>query len=282
LVSYSAKIPQIDYARSGTGKKSINHKRFNKGCNLFSRNQKEGVMTKQRRRIRIKEIFCYLLLMFAVFGLSPCAYALDTVVGLGGSWQTWAASNETGPPYWAHTSDDGFQKNVGYYLTNSGFFSGGSAGPGPIPYFGTTAGGATAFSLTSSGASQAAMKIEIAGNANLNVFGWYDTLHPLILNPIFSGPASAGATATFIPSASYGFYITTAEDGTFTTESSEQHFAIFMGSDGYWLGMEDLAFSHSDKDYNDMIVKVSPVPEPLTLLLLGAGLVGLAGLRRKN
>ena len=41
----------------------------------------------------------------------------------------------------------------------------------------------------------------------------------------------------------------------------------------YWIGMEDLPFSNTDKDYNDMIVKVSqvPVPEPATMLLLGSG-----------
>jgi hypothetical protein len=250
-------------------------------------------MTKKIRGIRLKEIFCYFLFVFAVLGLSPCAYALDTVVG-SGSWQTWTtgALNNNGTPYWDNSSADDISGNhslnVGYYLTNSGGFSGGTAGPGVIPYFGTNAGGAAAFSLTSNGSSQAALKIEIAGNANVNVFGWYDKSNPSILHPIFNGPASAGATATFSPTASYGFYLTTAEDGTFTTESSDQHFAIFMASDGYWLGMEDLAFREptgapkSDKDYNDMIVKVTPAPEPMTLLLLGAGLVGLAGLRRKE
>jgi hypothetical protein len=245
-------------------------------------------MTKRIRVISIKEIVGYLLLMFAVFGLSPCAYALDTVVGGSGSWQTWTtgALNNNGTPYWDNLSVDNISGNrnlnVGYYLSNTGGFSGSTSGPGAIPYFGTNAGGAAAFYLTSNGSSQAALKIEIAGNANVNVFGWYDKSNPSILHPIFNGPASAGATATFNPSASYGFYLTTAEDGTFRTESSNQHFAIFMASDGYWLGMEDLAFSDSDRDYNDMIVKVSPVPEPMTLLLLGAGLIGLAGLRRKE
>ena len=62
-----------------------------------------------------------------------------------------------------------------------------------------------------------------------------------------------------------------------------QHFAIFKESDGvYWMGMEDLK-TGSDYDYNDMVVKISAVPavpEPTTMLLLGLGLLGVAGIRR--
>lgn len=36
-----------------------------------------------------------------------------------------------------------------------------------------------------------------------------------------------------------------------------------------------------DSDFDDIIVAMQPVPEPGTVLLLGVGLVGLAGIRRK-
>jgi len=143
------------------------------------------------------------------------------------------------------------------------------------------------FYFTSSGASEAAsLRIEIAGLAGSNEFGWYDTTDPGVLHPIFTGPDSAGAAATFLPSASFGLYLATANGNTFRTTGTgsdprNQHFAVFegTGTEEYWLGMEDTPFnSGSDRDYNDMIVRMqaSAVPEPATFLTMGTLLL-LAG-----
>ena len=256
------------------------------------------------------------LLVVALALLAAPATALaDTIQTAAGTygWQTWSSSNldQDGKPYWDNGSWDGNYKNIGYCLTGS---CGMPDAPGAIDFWGATfysVASGTHSADTGGGfdpnfyfekdtpGSTAALKIEIAGFADRNTFGWFSITtdsqgNPVVGTPneLFSGTEGAGAVATFTPTSYYGFYLTTPQGNTFYTLSSQgsdpgyQHFAVFSGpGESYWLGMEDLKFGNcysSDKDYNDMVVYVAPVPEPATLTLFGTGLIGLAALVRRR
>jgi len=64
-----------------------------------------------------------------------------------------------------------------------------------------------------------------------------------------------------------------------------------MPANRWTIGFEDIAIRNAagaiqgDYDYNDFIFQIEsivPTPEPLTLILLGSGLLGLAAIRRKK
>ncbi len=247
--------------------------------------------------------------------VSASAFA-DTISGTAGAtFQSWAATNlnQNGKPYWDNVSLDGSNKNVGFFLVNAPTAPLAGA-PGALPFWGNTFNSATDsggtpdlnFTFQRTAASSVAnLELEVAGNKNINEFGWYDTTDPSVLHPIFLGPDSAPSTDTFSPSASYGLYLK-GDDGTYYTQSSlnpsgdngQQHFAVFEQSSTnaapvYWIGIEDLNVSELNGaeggtgDYNDMLVRISAVslqtvPEPSTTVLVISGTLILLGLRKRR
>lgn len=213
---------------------------------------------------------------------------------------------------WGVSDDDGTTlgyEGLGTWFVNEGYFSdqGSAETFAQTGYIGYNSGDADPFSWNIAMPTRFEIVQEIAGDADINTLGYYTgSGGAKTLTGIFGGTESGPTLLTI--SDPFGLYLKARDDKFWYTDRTENILQAFppanAGGDPQaliyelkpgteWLVAWDdfdvtdkvggMGF-RSDRDYNDMYVKVVATPEPVStvLFLVGGGVFGLAGWKKRK
>lgn len=142
-------------------------------------------------------------------------------------------------------------------------------------------------------------QVELFTNDSRGLESQFSTSAQLVFDPITGTLAISGGLGVNngvfegIDPHSFGFYLNDANNGNlfysvdWLNPGHTAQMLAFENADTEWwtLGFEDTAFGTGDNDFQDGLIQVSPmtpVPEPGSLMLVAAGLAGLAGVLRRR
>ncbi len=202
-------------------------------------------------------------LVFTVEGnfklVAGCGVAQPTC-NTAGMWLPMVSPNGDLNPFWDGFSLDGPNMNIGNLILGNGGFTGNPASPNwglaTTQYFGVPGGDQGGFYLApegGGGGATATLLIEVAGLSNQNTLMYALASNPLSYTTVFSGPTSAGATYSLTISESIILAFSNGTDPIVTSDGT----------------MQISAFQQE-------------VPEPMPFVLMGAGLIGIAAIRRRK
>ena len=124
-------------------------------------------------------------------------------------------------------------------------------------------------------------ELEIAGFGNLFGFYWASTGLTSYTEDDMNGTSGYGVDDNILALS----YLVADGISAYLPEYMGGKTIDLFGNNDWVLAFEDWAAPAGDGDFQDAVFLVedmNPVPEPATMLLLGVGLIGLAGVSRKK